>query len=104
MPYVAARFLTRQSPRPGDRDYWQRFYSLEVTADDLAGVAGLVVLRPWVRRAALAAAAGELVVIGRSGAGYDKIDVAACTEHDVALFNAPWRSIIPRPRRHCCSC
>src|SRR5262249_28222849 len=23
------------------------------------------------------------------GAGYDKIDVAACTEHDIALFNAP---------------
>jgi len=28
-------------------------------------------------------------VIGRSGAGYDKVDVAACTENDVALFNAP---------------
>ena len=27
-------------------------------------------------------------MIGRSGAGYDKIDVAACTEHDVAVFNA----------------
>src|SRR5207244_11796214 len=33
--------------------------------------------------------ADELVVIGRSGAGYDKIDVGACTDHDVALFNAP---------------
>src|SRR5262249_23872903 len=30
-----------------------------------------------------------LVVIGRSGAGYDKIDLAACTEHGVAVFNAP---------------
>ena len=29
------------------------------------------------------------MVIGRSGAGYDKIDVAACTEHGVALFNVP---------------
>jgi phosphoglycerate dehydrogenase-like enzyme len=29
------------------------------------------------------------VVLGRSGAGYDKIDVPACTEHGIALFNAP---------------
>jgi phosphoglycerate dehydrogenase-like enzyme len=28
-------------------------------------------------------------VIGRSGAGYDKIDVGACTQNDVAVFNAP---------------
>ena len=31
----------------------------------------------------------DLVVIGRSGAGYDKIDLAACTENGVAVFNAP---------------
>ncbi len=29
------------------------------------------------------------MVIGRSGAGYDKIDLEACTEHGVAVFNAP---------------
>jgi phosphoglycerate dehydrogenase-like enzyme len=29
------------------------------------------------------------MVIGRAGAGYDKIDLAACTENDVAVFNAP---------------
>ena len=28
-------------------------------------------------------------MIGRSGAGYDKIDLAACTENSVAVFNAP---------------
>src|SRR3954451_7035046 len=88
-PNVRHRFLTDHAPRPGDADYWKRFYSLEVTPDQLAGVNGLIVLRPHVRRDALAAAADELVVIGRSGAGYDKIDVAACTEHGVALFNVP---------------
>src|SRR4051812_15997916 len=67
-PYVHHRFLTEQAPRPKDPDYWKRFYSLEVTPEQLAGVHGLIVLRPSVRRAALAAAAGELVVIGRSGA------------------------------------
>src|SRR2546426_346321 len=34
--------------------------------------------------------AEHLIVIGRSGAGYDKIDVDACTAHDIALFNAPF--------------
>ena len=29
------------------------------------------------------------MVIGRSGAGYDKIDLAVCTEQGVAVFNAP---------------
>ena len=29
------------------------------------------------------------MVIGRSGTGYDKIDLEACTEHGVAVFNAP---------------
>lgn len=89
VPYVAQHFITEQAPRPGDPAYWSRFYSLEMTAEQLQDIDGLVVLRPAVKRAAIAAAA-ELVVIGRSGAGYEKVDVAACTEHDVALFNAPW--------------
>lgn len=88
-PFLQTRYLTDQAPTPGDDGYWQRFYSLEVTADQLHGLDGIIVLRPWVKRPALAAAAERLVVLGRSGAGYDKIDVAACTDHDVALFNAP---------------
>jgi phosphoglycerate dehydrogenase-like enzyme len=88
-PYLRARYLTEQAPRPGDAGYWKRFYSLEVTPEQVAGVNGLVVLRPWVKWATLAGAANDLVVVGRSGAGYDKIDVAACTEHGVALFNVP---------------
>lgn len=87
-PYVEFRFLNSQSPRREDKAYWRRFYSLEVTPEDVQGVDGLVVLRPWVKERTLAAAT-DLIVIGRSGAGYDKIDVSACTAHDVALFNAP---------------
>ena len=49
----------------------------------------MVVLRPWVKRSTFANGREDLVVIGRSGAGYDKIDLAACTEHGVAVFNAP---------------
>ncbi|MCI0463849.1 MAG: hypothetical protein L0Z62_43500 [Gemmataceae bacterium] len=88
-PFVSYRFLTDQAPAADDPDYYQRFYSLEIEPEHLAGIDGLVVLRPWVKRTAFAHGAGDLVVIGRSGAGYDKVDVVACTDHDVALFNAP---------------
>src|SRR5207247_103847 len=57
--------------------------------NQIEGIDGLVVLRPWVGQNVFANGAGDLVVIGRSGVGFDKIDVAACTANDVALFNAP---------------
>jgi phosphoglycerate dehydrogenase-like enzyme len=88
-PQVRYRFLTDQAPAKGDRDYYRRFYSLKVEAAHIADIDGLVVLRPWVQRSTFAQGAGDLVVIGRSGVGYDKIDLAACTENDVALFNSP---------------
>src|SRR5205823_5351766 len=88
-PHVRYRFLTEHAPRPGDPAYWDRLYSLEVIAGQISGVHGLIVLRPWVKAHVFERGAAELTVIGRSGAGYDKIDLAACTAHDVALFNAP---------------
>ena len=88
-PYIDYHFLHDQAPQPGDPTYWQRFCSLEVKPEHIAGVDGLVVLRPKVTRGTFANGAPDLVVIGRSGAGYDKIDVEACTDNDVALFNAP---------------
>jgi phosphoglycerate dehydrogenase-like enzyme len=87
--HIDYHFLRDQAPQPGDGQYWQRFYSLEVSAGHLKDIDGLVVLRPRVRREALEPARETLVVMGRSGAGYDKIDVAACTEFGIALFNAP---------------
>jgi phosphoglycerate dehydrogenase-like enzyme len=88
-PDVRWHFVTDLAPRPGDRAYWDRLYSLVVEPEHIRGVDGLVVLRPWVKRSTFADGAENLVVIGRSGAGYDKIDLAACTEHGVAVFNAP---------------
>jgi phosphoglycerate dehydrogenase-like enzyme len=87
-PFIQYRVLTDLAPQPGDRGYWQRFYSLEVKPEHVADLDGLVVLRPKVQRETLASAP-DLVAIGRSGAGYDKVDVAACTDHGVALFNVP---------------
>jgi phosphoglycerate dehydrogenase-like enzyme len=88
-PYLRWRFLTDLAPRAGDSGYWSRLYSLEITPDHIRGVDGLIVLRPWVTPDSFAEGASDLVVIGRSGAGYDKIDLAACTENGVAVFNAP---------------
>src|SRR5205085_1816965 len=84
-----SHFLRDQAPRGDDPGYWKRFYSLEIGPEHIASVDGLIVLRPWVTRGTFGGGAADLVVIGRSGAGYDKIDVAACTDNDVALFNAP---------------
>ena len=88
-PNVRHHFLTEHAPNPRDPGYWDRLYSLQVTAEQIRDVDGLVVLRPWVPATAFAEGAESLVVIGRSGAGYDKIDLAACTENGVAVFNAP---------------
>lgn len=88
-PAIRWRFLTDLGPRPGDPSYWARLYAMEVTAEHIRDIDGLVVLRPWIKHSTFEEGAGDLVVIGRSGAGYDKIDLPACTEHGVAVFNAP---------------
>ncbi len=88
-PYIHPHFVMDLAPRPNDPGYWSRLYSLEIKPDHVKDVDGLVVLRPWINRSTFGSAADDLVVIGRSGAGYDKIDLAACTEHGVAVFNAP---------------
>lgn len=89
MPFIRRHFLMEHAPRRDDPSSWARLYSMEVTPEQIADLDGLVVLRPWVKRSTFAQGATNLVMIGRSGAGYDKIDLAACTENDVALFNAP---------------
>src|SRR5262249_6310711 len=82
-------FLRDMAPRPDDPSYWDRLYSPRVDPRHIADVDGLVVLRARVRASTFVDAADRLVVIGRSGAGYDKIDLSACTSNGVAVFNAP---------------
>lgn len=60
----------------------------EITPDQLAGCAGVVVLTPRVTAESLSNS-DELLAIGRFGVGYDSVDVDACTERDVlALITA----------------
>lgn len=89
IPFIEYGFLEDQKPSRGDRDYWKRLYSLEIEPRHIAGANGLVIFRPWVKASAFSEGAANLVVIGRAGAGYDKIDLEACTANDVAVFNAP---------------
>jgi phosphoglycerate dehydrogenase-like enzyme len=89
VPYIQHHFLEEQSPRRDDPAYWQRFYSLEMMPEQIRGVNGLIVVRPWVKESLFRDGADDLVVIGRAGAGFDKIDLDACTAHHVAVFNAP---------------
>jgi phosphoglycerate dehydrogenase-like enzyme len=87
--YVKPGFLMDQKPSAEDASYWDRLYSLEITPQHIAQANGIVILRPWVKASAFANGADNLVVFARAGAGYDKIDVAACTANDVLVFNSP---------------
>jgi len=89
VPYIRTGFLLDQKPAPNDPGYWDRLYSLEIGPHHLTEANGLVVCRPWVKASAFSHGAANLVVIGRTGAGYDKIDLEACTANDVAVFNSP---------------
>jgi phosphoglycerate dehydrogenase-like enzyme len=57
----------------------------ELGADQIGDAQGVVVLTPAVT-AATVAQARDLLAVGRFGVGYDAVDVAACTEADVAVF------------------
>ena len=87
--YVETGFLLDQAPSPGDSTYLDRIYSLQITPEHVAKANGIVIFRPWVKASAFVNGAENLVVFARAGAGYDKIDISACTENNVALFNAP---------------
>jgi len=87
--HVRHGFLMDQSPVTLGAAFGERLYHMQLEPHHVAAADGIVIIRPYVRRAAFAKGADRLVVIGRAGVGTDKIDLTACTEHDVAVFNAP---------------
>ncbi len=56
----------------------------EIAPEQLAGLNGVVVLSPCVTPHSLAQSQ-QLLAISRFGVGYNSVDVAACTDNDVAL-------------------
>jgi len=88
-PRIEYSYIEHQKPGPNEPNYHERIFSLRLQADDVVGVDGIVVCTPYVQPEAFAKGAEDLVVIGRAGIGYDKIDLAACTANDVVVFNSP---------------
>lgn len=87
--FIQTGFLLDQAPKTSDDGYWERLYSMEITADHVAEADALVMVRPWLKAGAFVQGAKRLVAVGRAGVGYDKLDVDACTQNDVVVFNAP---------------
>lgn len=65
-----------------------RDYRPEYSADQLEEFDVLVSLKPRITRESLRGLE-RLCAIGRCGVGYDNVDLAACTEHDIAVFITP---------------
>lgn len=89
-PWIHTSFLRDQCPRENDPTYQDRLYAMEIQPHHVAAAELIVVCRPYVRAGAFAKGAANLVAIARAGIGYDKIDLAACTENDVVVFNTPY--------------
>src|SRR5438094_176181 len=89
VPHINSDFLSDQKPNPNDSTYWDRLYSLEIKPHHIGDAHGLLVCRPWVNASTFSRGAENLFIIGRAGAGYDKIDLEACTANDVVVFYSP---------------
>lgn len=70
-------------------------YASVITPEQIAEVDGLVIIYPHITPETFARGAERLTFIGRSGVGYDRINLEACTAHDVALMNAPQAMRLP---------
>ena len=89
-PWIRTSFLADQCPLENDPTYQDRLYAMEIQPHHVTAADLIVVCRPYVRARAFAQGAANLVAIARAGIGYDKIDLAACTENDVVVFNTPY--------------
>ena len=70
-----------------DEIQWARFaeHRTPIGPDQVDGVQGVIVLTPAVTAESVSQSR-DLLAIGRFGVGHDAVDVAACTEADVAVF------------------
>ena len=66
----------------------------EYTPDQLAGYDVVISLKPRVTARSLENVE-QLCAIGRCGVGYDNVDLAACTGHDIAVYITPQGVVRP---------
>ncbi len=66
---------------------WVKFgeHKNPITADQVVGMQGVIVLTPSVTAETVSGNDG-LLAVGRFGVGYDAVDVEACTRNDVVVF------------------
>jgi phosphoglycerate dehydrogenase-like enzyme len=69
-------------------------YRGEYISEQLRDLDVLISLKPRVTAASLQGVE-RLCAIGRCGVGYDNVDLAACTEHDIAVYITPTAVIRP---------
>lgn len=67
--YIETGFLTDQSPAAGDKTYWDRLYSLQVTPEHVAQSNGIVIFRPWVKASAFTRGGRQSRGSGQGGSG-----------------------------------
>jgi len=70
-------------------------YTDVVAPEQIDNADGLVIIYPSVTPETFARGATRLTIISRCGVGYDRVDLAACTEADVAVTNAPLALRLP---------
>jgi len=73
---------------PPDIDLFYLEPEDEISAAQLADVDALILLTPRVGTASLSPN-GRLAMVARFGVGYDNVDLAACSAHDVAVVITP---------------
>ena len=71
-----------------------RDYRAEYSSEQLAGYDVLISLKPKVTAKSLEGNT-RLCAIGRCGVGYDNVDLAACTEHGIAVYITPQGVVRP---------
>lgn len=69
-------------------------YQPEYSSDQLDDLDVLISLKPRVTHASVAGLK-RLTAIGRCGVGYDNVDLAACTENEIAVFITPGGVVRP---------
>ena len=63
-------------------------YEETVTPEQIADIDGLSLIYPHITAETFAKGADRLTIIARCGAGYDRVDIDACTKADVVVVNA----------------
>lgn len=89
--YVDSRYESEELDRPDlDVTYLSLDEFEDLTPEDLAGVDILAAFYPAIREELLAAVDDlDLQLLVRPSAGYDNVDVGACTERGIAVTHAP---------------